>query len=93
MSTRTNKTTTKKKTIYDIAQVKISKAGNTYIEVRKDVTLPVGAKLYLTPMVDSIKSQIERGTLDPAKGEALIERYSEGGDLEFIVQTINAVIE
>ena len=88
-----NKSQSKGNKIYDMAQVKVSKSGTTYIEVKKDVTLPAGTKLFLTSMVDSIKGQMERGSLDEAKGNALLERYSEGGDLDFILQTITAVVE
>ena len=88
-----NTTKSKSNKIYDVAQVKVSKSGTTYIEVKKDVTLPAGTKLFLTSMVDSIKSQMERGSVDQAKGNALLERYSEGGDLDFILQKIDAVLE
>lgn len=81
-----------KQYINEMAEVLRGDRGN-YITIKKDVTLPAGSKLYITPMVDHVNGLVERGVITESEGEKRIADFSEGGKRDFILSTITAVIE
>jgi hypothetical protein len=79
--------------INNMGSVLVSKKdGSKYIKIDKDVTLPKGTVITIKTMVDSVKEKLERGIIGEEEAEKQIESFSKGGNREFVLYTITAVI-
>lgn len=77
----------KKTYINEVAEVLKGDKGN-YITIKKDVTLPAGSKLYITPMEEHIQGLVDRGVITQEKAAARLNKLPD-----FILSTVTAVIE
>lgn len=88
MSTQRGKNTGSKKVyINEMGSVLKGDKGN-YIKIEKDVTLPKGSKLYITPIEEHIQGLVERGVISQEKANARLENMPD-----FVLSSITAVID
>ena len=87
MTTKKSTTAAKKTYINEVASVLSSEKGGNYIKFNKDVTLPAGAKLFITPMDEHIQGLVERGVISEQEAERRLEKLPS-----YVLSTVTAVI-